>query len=101
MISRSRAGRSFSVARRDARADLHSGMFGSSDLLDRVDEFAPVVALRGEHFSAAGGQPIEPAPPFARLFDPPAGNPSTLLQAVEEWIERGDLEPHPSCGADL
>src|SRR5262245_13517387 len=116
MISRSRAGRSFRLASRDDRADVQSprdsargdpaffegsGMFGSGDLVDGVDECAPVVALGGEHLAAGRGQSVEAAAALAGLLDPPAGDPAALLEAAEEGLERADLEPEPAAGAAL
>src|SRR6185436_16026092 len=76
-------------------------MFGSGDVLDGVDEFPPVVALRGEHAPPFGGEPVEAPPPLAGLLDPASRDPAALLEAVEEGIERGDLEADPSVGSLL
>src|SRR4051812_30919055 len=107
MMSRSRAGRRARRASREASAAVHSpldpargapgcversGMVWLRDLLNRVDEFAPVVPLCRQDVPSRGGQPVEAAAPLARLFDPPAGNPAALLETVKERIERGDLE---------
>src|SRR5262245_47292423 len=99
MISRSRAGRSRSLASRGVRAGFQSGMFGPRDLPDRVHEFPPVVALRGEHVPALRREAVEPATTFSGLLDPFPRDPAALLQAVEQRIERRDLELHASGGS--
>src|SRR6187431_1139087 len=101
MISRSRAGRSDRRASREASAAFQSGMFGPRDLFDGIDEFAPVVTLRGEDLPALRREAIEPAPALTRLLDPPAGDPAALLEPVEEGIERRDLELQPPPGSLL
>jgi hypothetical protein len=70
-------------------------MFGSRDQADGFDKLFPVVALRGEHAAAFGGQAVEAPPALAGFLDPAPGDPSALLEAVEQGIERGDLEPQP------
>src|SRR4051812_27695803 len=106
MISRSRAGLRRSRARREESAPCQwflgiesSGMFGSRNLFDRVDELAPIVPLCRQDVAPLRGQAVETAAPFARLLDPLAGDPAALLEAVEQRIERGDLELQPPAGS--
>src|SRR5882762_626207 len=82
-------------------AAFQSGMFGLRDLVNGVDELAPVVTLCGEHVPAFGGQAVEAAPALARLLDPLARDPPALLEAIEEGIEGGDLELEAAAGACL
>src|SRR5215207_9268460 len=99
MISRSRAGRSASRESRDASAGFHSlpdsdrsGIVRLRDLLNGVDEFAPVVALRGEDLPPFGGQAVEAAPALAGLLDPLPGDPAAFFQPVQQGVERRHLE---------
>src|SRR6185369_12810042 len=113
MMSRSRAGRRARRASREASAGVQSpldsargdpevlegsSMFRSRNLLNRVHEFAPVVALRSQDLPALAGQSIETAAPLARLLDPLADDPAPFLETVEERVERGDLELQPAAG---
>src|SRR5688572_9184532 len=100
-MSRSRAGRSASRESLEASGAVQLGIFGSRDQSNGVDEFAPVVALRGEDLLAFGGEAVEAPPPLARLLDPLARDPAALLEAVEQGIERGHLELQPPARALL
>src|SRR5262245_50797547 len=78
------------------------GMSGQGgDAVDGGNEVAPAAALGGEHFAALGGEAIEAAPALAGLLDPGAANPAALVEAVEERIERGDVEAERALGAGL
>jgi hypothetical protein len=35
---------------------------------------------------------VVPAPALAGLFHPAAGDEAALLQPVEQWVKRGDIE---------
>src|SRR4029079_18764653 len=80
---------------------FHSGMFGSCDLLNRVDELAPVAPLRGEDLAPFDGQAVEAPPALAGFLDPPPGDPAALLEAVEQRIERRHLELEAAARALL
>ena len=68
------------------RHDVGSRRTKTRDLIERVEEFAPDAAAIAEHGAAVGGEPIEPAAPLARFFDPSALDPSSLLEFVEQGI---------------
>src|SRR5262245_7469253 len=95
MISASRVGRSRSVARRCRRSPFQSGMIDSRDEAHRLDERFPGLALAGEDAPALGREAVEAAPPLAGLLDPAAAQPAALLEAVEQGVERRDVELQP------
>src|SRR3954463_4216055 len=101
ITSRSRAGRSDRRASRAASRRFQSGMFGPRDELNRLDELAPVITLRGEHLAAFCRQPIKAPAALARLLDPSPRDPAALFEPVEERIERGHLELQPPAGSLL
>src|SRR5688572_13713484 len=100
MISSSRAGASERPDSRSRSAIVHvrfdvlggSGMFSSRDAGDGFDEELPRGALGRQHPATLGRQLVEPPATFAGLFHPGAQNPATLLESVEQGIQRGDVE---------
>src|SRR3954471_1216825 len=76
-------------------------MFRPRDPLNRLDELAPVIALRGQHLAAFRSQPIEAPAALARLLDPASRDPAALLEAVEQRVQRGHLELQPPAGSLL
>src|SRR5262245_18048322 len=78
-----------------------SGMLGLRDSLDRLDEGAPGVALRPQHPSPGRRQTVVAAPALRGFLDPPAFDPSALLEAVEEGIQGRHVEAQRSLGATL
>lgn len=83
------------------RHDVDSGGTKSRDLVERVEEFAPHAAAIAEHGAAVGGEPIEPAAPLARFFDPSPLDPPSLLEFVEQRIQGRGLKLEPSIGTLL
>src|SRR5688500_12625584 len=76
-------------------------MFHPGDEVDGGDELAPSVALRGEDFAARGRQAVvAPAAPSG-LLDPAAQNPAAAFEAVEQRVERGDVEAEHAARALL
>src|SRR5687767_12688528 len=69
-----------------------SGMFASDHLADGADERVPAAALLGERLLALARDPVDAAPPFARLLGPAPFDPAALLQLVEQRIERGGMK---------
>src|SRR5919112_6209711 len=92
MISASRAGLSRKAARRGLRNALQSGMIDSSDEAHGVDERLPGVALARQHASAFRRQRVIPPPALAGLLDPPALQPPSFFQPIQERIERCHME---------
>ena len=60
-----------------------------------------VFRWRGEDPAPRRGQAVEAAAPLASLFDPSPLQPSALFQAIEQGIERGDVELELSVRALL
>src|SRR5688572_21603298 len=67
-------------------------MVDSGDEPHRGDEGLPGSALAGEHPPALGGEPVETPAPLPRFLHPSALQPAALLEAIEEGVERGDVE---------
>src|SRR5688500_19907079 len=76
-------------------------MVRSGDQIHGGDERLPRVALLREHAPAFNGQGIEATSPLAWLFHPPAVQPAAFFEAIEQRIERGDIELHPAFGPAL
>src|SRR5688572_28314948 len=101
--SASRVGSSLTGARRRrtssaqrfervASVAVWSGMLVSRHAANGFDEGFPRPLLLCEHAPAFGGELVEPAPALIRLLHPGALDPLPLLQAIEQWIERIDVE---------
>src|SRR5688572_3455265 len=109
MISSSRAGARASADRRWRSAVVHlvveglvgSGMFSSRDARDGLDEDLPRGALGCEYAAALRGQPVEAPAPFAGFFHPGAENPAAFLEAIEQGIQRRDVELELAAGPGL
>src|SRR5262249_16959967 len=94
-ISTSRDGERRSDARRGRMSGLQSGMFSSRDQPNGLYELVPGLALSQQHATSRRRQPIEAAPALAGLLDPGACDPPPLLEAIEQRIERVEMEHHP------
>src|SRR5690349_20184410 len=92
MISSSRAGARERPDRRWRSAVVHSGMFSSGNSGDGLDKQLPRGALCREHAPAFRGQLVEPPAALAGLLHPGAENPAALFEAVQQGIERSDME---------
>src|SRR5688572_15002718 len=90
--------RAASLCRSSSR---HSGMLHPRDAVDCLRERGPGFPLGGEDFLAVGGKPVVAAAALARLFDPAALDPASLLQPVEQRVERGDMKAEHALGAGL
>src|SRR5262245_29001714 len=73
-------------------------MFDSGDPSHGLHEPAPDAALPGEDLAALRRQPIKTTAPLAGALDPPSADPAPLLEAIEQRIERRDLEPNQAAG---
>src|SRR4051794_26337072 len=74
-------------------------MLHPRDAGHRRHELAPALALGGQDVATGGGYAIEAAAPLARLLHPPPRDPAALLHAVEEGIERCDVEGEDAARA--
>src|ERR1051325_6610731 len=68
---------------------------------DRLDEGPPAPPLCGERLPALRGEPVVAAAALAGLLHPAAGDHAALLEAVEQRVERGDVEAEDAAGAGL
>jgi hypothetical protein len=78
-------------------------MFISSDVPHRLHKCGPCLSWLRKHALPFGRDLVEPPAPLARLFDPSALDPSTLLEAIDQGVEgidvEGQLAARPTCGA--
>src|SRR5215217_3929547 len=100
-MSASRVGFKRRPERRALISLFQSGMFDPGDAADGFDELAPGVALRGEDFAPVGGQPVVAPAALAVALDPAPLNPPAPLKAVEQRVERGDVEAEEPARALL
>src|SRR5580704_3431710 len=100
-ISTSRAGESFSGARRRRISGFHSGIFCLRDAIDAGDKFAPAAKLRSEDSAALASDPIITAAALAAFFNPAAKQPAATFQAVEHGVKRGHVERYCAARALL
>ena len=70
-------------------------MFSSRDQPDGLNELIPGLPLSRQHPLTCRRQPIETAPTLARLLDPRSFNPAALLEAIQQRIERVEVEHQP------
>src|SRR3989442_3261440 len=98
MISVSRVGGRRSDDTRVHTSRAQSGMFDSRDAPHGLHECGPRLSLLCKHASPFSRDLVEPATPLGGLFDPGAPDPSTLLEAIEQRIERIDVERQLAAG---
>src|SRR5688572_20744656 len=85
-----------------ARTSLcQSCMVGSRDPAHGLDERLPRLDLCAEHAATLGGDFVESAPPFAGLLDPGSLDPASFLEAIQQWIQRIDVERQEPARADV
>src|ERR671921_804842 len=72
-----------------------SGGFASRDQPYGLDEVVPGLALPHQHALPHRCEPVEAAPALTRLLDPCALDPAALLEAIEQRIERVEMEHQP------
>src|SRR5688500_9145352 len=101
MISRSRAGRRRRLASRASSSFVQLGMFDLRDRGDRADELLPRLFVLLEHAAAFGREVVEAPPPLAGLLDPAPLEPAALLEAIEQRVQRRDVELDLAAGAQL
>src|SRR5687768_14786130 len=98
MISASRLGEIRKEDNRVRTSRAQSGMFVSGDTPHRLHECRPRLPLLRKHAPPFGRDLVEAAAPLVGLFDPRALYPSTLLEAIEQGIERIDMERELAAG---
>ena len=86
------------MARRLRTSAFQLRMSGLRDTVHRRDEPLPSRSLACEHPSSGGGDAVIASPPLTGLFDPAARDPATLLESIEQRIQRRDPESDRSLG---
>src|SRR5262245_29046454 len=95
MRSASCAGSMRLSASRPSRARIsarQSGIAGSRDVRDGLYELPPTQSLCFESLSPVASDRVIATAPLPGLLDPPADDPPALFHAVEQRIQRGDVE---------
>src|SRR5689334_8981328 len=77
------------------------GITHPRDPVDGRHELLPALALRLERGAARGREAVEALAPLARFFHPAADDPAALFHAIEQGIERRDIEREHAVGARL
>src|SRR5215471_1389011 len=67
-------------------------MFLPCDSGDRKHKIGPAIALVLQHFLSFGSEPIVAPSALSVLFDPSPSDEASLFEAVEQWVERGNIE---------
>src|SRR5579864_7059054 len=101
MTEASRAGFKCSGARVREISERQSGIIRSYNLIHRGYECAPDPALLPQYLSAGCGGTVVPAAALVGFLHPPAIDPATPLQTVEQWIKRSGIELEFSRGTLL
>src|ERR1700691_4185617 len=98
MISSWRLGSSGRGERRTRTSSFQSCIAHLHDAIDGAGKGAPADALVGERFAAACGEPIKTAATPASRF-PRSRHPAAAFEAVQQRVERSDMETDHACGA--
>src|SRR6476619_2559373 len=101
MMAPSRTGSSLRPAIRSRISGFQSGMLQLRDAIDGCDEGLPDAALRGENFLPIASQFVVAAAALARLLNPAAFDPASVLESVEQGIEGSRIELEGAVGARL
>src|SRR3954466_10151798 len=97
-ISFSRVGESRSGDNRERTCSAQSGMFVFRDAPHSLYECGPRLLLLCKHTSAFSRDVVEAAAALVRPFDPGTLDPSTFFEAIEQGIERIDVERELAAG---
>src|SRR4051794_33521088 len=89
------------TARRRRTRFLKSGMFDSRNAADGGHEFFPALLLRVEHLATLGRQAVVATAALFGFLDPFALDPALGFEAVQQRVERSDVEAEGAAGADL
>src|SRR5262245_8627347 len=93
----SRAGSTFSPERRSRISRDQSGMLGLRDAAHGLDERRPGAPLHPEHLPAARREAVIAATPLRGLLDPAALEEAAAFQAIQQGIQRRDVEAQGSA----
>src|SRR5512134_833021 len=100
-MSASRSGFNRNGASRARTSFCQSCMFRSRDPAYGLDERLPCFDLSSEHTVTLGRNFVEAAPPLAGLLDPGSLDPATLLEPIEQRVQRIDVERQERARADV
>src|SRR5438132_1179740 len=92
MISASRSGSRFSLARCFLISRIHSSMLHSRDSAHGTGKLLPLPALQPEDTLSFRRQPVIPPSSLIRFLDPPPLDPTSLFQPVQQRVERGHMK---------
>jgi hypothetical protein len=67
-------------------------MFLTRDSVDCMHKIGPTVALVFQHFLPVGSELIVAPSALSRPFDPSPSDEAPPFEAVEQWVERGNIE---------
>jgi hypothetical protein len=67
-------------------------MFLSRNSADCKHKIGPAAALVFQHFLSYGSEPIVSASALSLPLDPSPSDEASLFEAVEQWVERGNIE---------
>jgi len=73
-------------------------MFNPRDSADSADKFPPALALLRKSFLTLRRQTVVTPPSLIGLFDPATMNQAALFEAVEQGIQRSDVEAQAAPG---
>src|SRR5262245_7278425 len=76
-------------------------MLGLGDAPHRFDEGRPGALLHAQRLPAGRRDPVVAAAALRGLFDPSAPDEAPRLEAIEQRIERGDVEGERAAGPRL
>src|ERR1700735_1086182 len=76
-------------------------MFDSCDAADGGYEIFPALLLRTEYLAPLGGKAVIAGAGLFRFFHPLPLDPTLGFEAMEQRIERGDMEGECAAGANL
>src|SRR5687768_1465951 len=99
MISASLTGETLSPRSRFLTSSFQSDIFESGNTIYRFEKFTPTIPLRFQDPFSFRSQAVIAAAALTRLFDPTSLNPAAFLQAVEQRVQRRDIEAKPSVRA--
>src|SRR5438552_49311 len=100
-ISASRAASSRRGSSRRRISALQSGMLHPRDAIDGRHELLPATAVREQQPFAFGGDAVIAAAPLPGLLDPAALDERAAFHAIEQRVERRDVESKDAARSRL
>src|SRR5262245_10697711 len=78
-----------------------SGLAQPRDAVEGREEAVPAAALTEERLFTLRGETVETPTPLAALLDPAPLDQAAALEAVEDRVERGDVELQRAAGSAI